>query len=258
MRKQKQTKELVAEAIGDNKQMRRLIGELDKISPDNAEFGSKVAELRTVFQLHVRDEKKELLPAVLKAISDEEAQDFVERIEDRKAEIEEERRSEADERRAAARHERERDESVKQVAETVASTIWAGPKVAQQTARNVEETAGTGIGVMSDVAQRTSDHVFHLFDQTGEQAQQFAQQSSKGLSLMTEAGSVLARGFQELSQELWRLMQGRVQQNLDGFTALARCRSFSDLLAVQNEFVRDQMQQTIEETRTLSVCREGC
>ena len=59
LRKHKQTKDLVAEAVEDNKRMRKLLAELDKTPRDSAEFGSKVAELRTVFQQHVRDEKKE-------------------------------------------------------------------------------------------------------------------------------------------------------------------------------------------------------
>ena len=65
----------------------------------------------------MRDEKKELLPAVLKALSDEEAQAIVEGIEDTKAEVEEARRAEAEQRRAAAREEREQAENVRQTAE---------------------------------------------------------------------------------------------------------------------------------------------
>jgi hypothetical protein len=41
---------------------------------NNGEFLGKVAELKKVFQQHIRDDKKELLPAVLKVLSDEEAE----------------------------------------------------------------------------------------------------------------------------------------------------------------------------------------
>ena len=68
LRKHKETKELVAGAIDDNKQLRKILTELDQIPRDGEEFGTKVAELRTIFQQHVRDEKKELLPAVLKVL----------------------------------------------------------------------------------------------------------------------------------------------------------------------------------------------
>ena len=67
-----------------------------------------MAELRKAFQQHVRDERKELLPAVLKALDDEEAEAIVEKIEGAKAEVEEAKRAEAEQRRAAAREERER------------------------------------------------------------------------------------------------------------------------------------------------------
>ena len=69
-----------------------------------------MAELRKAFQQHVRDERKELLPAVLKALDDEEAEAIVEKIEGAKAEVEEAKRAEAEERRAAAREEREQAE----------------------------------------------------------------------------------------------------------------------------------------------------
>ena len=69
-----------------------------------------------------------------------------------------------------------------------------------------------------------------MFDQTGERAQEFAQQSSANLTLMAEAGSIMVRGLQDLSQESLRVMQGRLQQNLNAFAALTRCRSLSDLM----------------------------
>src|SRR3712207_8922892 len=62
---------------------------------EGQDFLKRVAELRRVFQQHVRDEKKELLPAVRKALSEEEAQGIVERIEADKAEVEQAKRQEA-------------------------------------------------------------------------------------------------------------------------------------------------------------------
>src|SRR5215217_1386908 len=65
LRKHKELKDLVREALNDNKAIRKLLTELDHTPKDNEEFATRVAELRRVFQQHVRDEKKELLPAVL-------------------------------------------------------------------------------------------------------------------------------------------------------------------------------------------------
>src|SRR5688572_291992 len=112
LRKHKETKDLVSDALNDNKQTRKLLAELERVPKGSEEFASKVAELRTAFQQSVRDERKELLPAVLKALSDEEAQAIVEKIEEGKAEVEEAKRAEADQRRTGARQEREQDEKL--------------------------------------------------------------------------------------------------------------------------------------------------
>src|SRR5215213_1720650 len=112
LRKHKETKDLVSDAINDNKQTRKLLAELERIPRGSEEFAPKVAELRKVFQQSVRNERKELLPAVLKALSDEEAQAIIEKIEDGKAEVEEAKRAEADQRRADARQERDQDEKL--------------------------------------------------------------------------------------------------------------------------------------------------
>jgi len=102
LRKHKETKALVSEVLADNKQMRTLLDELETTPKDSEEFATKVAELRKIHQKRVRDEKNELLPAILKALSDDEAQAIVEKIEGERAEIEDEKRAEAEQRRAEA------------------------------------------------------------------------------------------------------------------------------------------------------------
>src|ERR671938_530073 len=85
---------------------------LERPPKESEAFASKVSELRKAFQQHVRGERKEFLPAVLKALDDEEAEAVVEKIEGAKAEVEEAKPAEAEQRRAAAREEREKAENV--------------------------------------------------------------------------------------------------------------------------------------------------
>jgi hypothetical protein len=110
LKKHKETKDLVRAAVEDNKQARALLAELEGMPKDGDEFLAKLAELRKAFQQHVRDEKKELLPAVKTALSNEEAQSIVDKVEAEKAAVEENKRKEAEQRRAAAREEREKAE----------------------------------------------------------------------------------------------------------------------------------------------------
>ena len=78
---------------------------------EGQDFPAKLAELRKAFQQHVRDEKRELLPAVAKALSEEEAQTVAEKIAAGKADAEEAQREEAERQRAEARREREEAEA---------------------------------------------------------------------------------------------------------------------------------------------------
>ena len=55
LRKHKELKDLVREALSDNKATRKLLTELDHTPKDSEEFAARVAELRRVFQQHVRD-----------------------------------------------------------------------------------------------------------------------------------------------------------------------------------------------------------
>jgi DNA-directed RNA polymerase beta subunit len=130
----------VTEALNDNKQTRKLIAELEQTPKESEEFATKVAELRKVFQQSVRDDKNELLPAVLKALSDEEAQTIVEKIEAEKAEIEEAKRAEAELRRAEARLEREREEQALAEQNEAAEREQETRRVARQTADAVVRT----------------------------------------------------------------------------------------------------------------------
>src|SRR3954451_12756078 len=76
----------------------------------------KLPEHQKAFRQHARDEKRQLLPAVQKALSEEQVQDIVEKIEGSLAEADQTRQSEAEERRTAARRERGEREQVELVA----------------------------------------------------------------------------------------------------------------------------------------------
>src|ERR687890_19342 len=201
LRKHKDLKDLVREALNDNKATRKLLTELDHTPKESEEFATRVAELRRVFQQHVRDDKKELLPAVLKALSDEEADAVVERIEAEKAEIEEAKRAEAEERRAEARREREEAKRVQQAAETVVNTAWAAPRTAQQAATAAQEVVRSGVSTSSDLAQRTTDQVTETLGAVRERTQHLTDSATQNLQAVTHTSLTLARGMQDASGE---------------------------------------------------------
>jgi phasin family protein len=253
LRKNKKTKGLVPDALNDNKLTRKLLVQLEEMPKDSEEFTDGLAELRRTFQQHVRDEKKELLPAVLKALSDEETQAIVEGIEETKAEIDEARRAEAEQRRAAAREEREQAENVRQAAESVADTMTttvAFPvHLARRTAETARENVRSSMNTAAQGFQSLTEQFTHL---TGlADAENLTRRSLENTKAVSEASAVLARGMQEASQLWFGLAQERLRKNVEGFSRLASCRSPQDFIAMQSELARDAMQQAVETGRQI-------
>jgi hemerythrin-like domain-containing protein len=116
--------DLVQEAIQDNQETSALLAELDRMPKNNGEFLSNVAELKKAFQQHIRDDKKELLPAVLKVLSDEEAEAVAKQVQDEMASVDEAKRAET-------KRAREQVDSVHQAAENLTSTVQTGAEGAQ-------------------------------------------------------------------------------------------------------------------------------
>jgi stress response protein YsnF len=157
LRKHKETKSLVSDALNDNKQTRKLIADLEQTPKESEEFATKVAELRKVFQQSVRDDKNELLPAILKALSDEEAQGIVETIEAEKAQIEEARRAEAEQRRTEARLQREQEEKALAEQEDTAERAQETRKAARQTADAVLRTGAVAAESATQIVRSVAE-----------------------------------------------------------------------------------------------------
>jgi hypothetical protein len=234
--------DLVQEATTDNQQTAALLGELERMPKNNAEFVSKVTELRRAFQQHIRDDRKELLPAVLKVLSDEEANAIAETVEDEMANIDETKRSEA-------RRSREQVEAVQRVTEDVADTLRAGVESAQTMAQAMQEAVSNSFGAFSELARRSTGQTL---DQPDGTTRGLTEEAAHNLRAVAQSSTVLTRGLQEVSREVVSRSQQRLQRNLDGLQALARCRSMTDLVEVQSSLLRDNLEQTLESSRRLA------
>jgi len=204
-----------------------------------------VAELRKVFQQHIRDDRKELLPAVLKVLSDEEAEAVVEQVQDEMASVEEAKRAEA-------KRAREQVDIVHQVAEDLTTSVQAGAEGAQTVARTMQEAVQTSLSTASELARLSTDQAMQFFTPRKGDAQSLGDETSRNLQAVAQSGTVLARGVQDVSREWFELSQKRLQTNLDGWSSLARCRSVEDFMAVQSSLIRDNLEQTLANSRRMA------
>src|SRR3954452_15828986 len=141
LRRNAETKALVADAIRDNKELRAKLAELDALPKNDDAFPERLKELQKAFRQHARDEKTELLPAVQRALSEEQVQQVAEKMEAGLAEAEQARQDEAEERRAKARQEREEAEFLARQAELRVEQAEAAKRERQAVEARVYEAA---------------------------------------------------------------------------------------------------------------------
>ena len=117
-------------------------------------------------------------------------------------------------------------------------TARAGADVFRRSTETARETVQSGLNTATESFQRMTDQFTQVLGFSGPQAEELARCSSQNLKAVTQASTVLARGFQEASNEVFRLAQERITKNMDGLNQLAGCRSVQDFVAVQSELVR--------------------
>ncbi len=188
LRKQPESKELVTAAIRDNKELRARLGELEALPKNDQTFLSKVAELQKAFRQHARDEKRELLPAVERALSEDQVQSIVGKIETTLAEADQIQQDQAEEKRVAARQQREERDQAELLAQQQEEAeqerldaerrgqraARAAAKAATRAAEDAvemaaERTQQVAVNV-AEVAQRATEHVLEAVSQAPERS----------------------------------------------------------------------------------------
>ena len=123
-------------------------------------------------------------------------------------------------------------------------TARAGVREATDRAEDVMQT-----GIQA--AQRVAEEFGRVLG-VGGQNEDLTRQATQNLEAITETGSVLMRGFQDVSREWLELTQERLRKNAEGMTKLAQCRTLPDLAAVQSDLARDNLNQIIDVTRRIA------
>jgi hemerythrin superfamily protein len=80
----KKTTGMVGEAFQEHATVKRLLGELSRMRPQDDAFESKMSELMRDVKRHAKEEEDEMFPEAQKAFSPEELEDLGERLEERK------------------------------------------------------------------------------------------------------------------------------------------------------------------------------
>ena len=116
-----------------------------------------------------------------------------------------------------------------------------------EAAREATDAMRPGI----EAARRVAEEFGRVFGVSGP-TEDLSRQATQNLGAITETGSVLMRGFQDVSKEWLELMQERLRKNAEGMTKLAQCRTLPDFAAVQSDLARENLSQIIDLTRRIA------
>src|SRR5689334_9777169 len=163
----------------------------------------------------------------------------------------------------ATRNDNEQNKAADEAARTARTVTNEAARVGEQTARagadvfrrgaeTARDNLQSGLNTAAQTFQRVSDQFTKVLGYSGPQAEALARRSSQNLQAVSQASTVLARGAQEVSQEVFGLVQDRLQKNLDAVNRLAGVRSVQDFVAVQSDLARDTLQQVIETNKRIA------
>ena len=252
-------KSLVADAIADNRQTRKLLGELDRMPKDDEGFAPKVTELRRVFQQHIRDERKELLPAIRKVLSGEEAQAVADRMEAGRAEITAEMadaRTRESERDAPA----PKPEAAKSDAAKSETPKTAEANSVREASAAIAETAGkmvpeTVVGDMPRIAESGlragADAMLRGARQAAGSVKPMAMPATNGLETFASLPGVAASASSEVGRVWTRWAESTWRASLQGAQELARARDPRTIAEAQGRMASEAMRAWLDASARL-------
>jgi hypothetical protein len=236
-----ETAELVLGARGDNQQTRALLDELAASPKDSDAFLAKVEELRKVFQQHIRNDKNELLPVVLKVLNEDEVEAVVEKVEE---DIAEAARAASD--RPPAR--RQRAKRAQRTSDNLLAAVEAIPEAVKDVEQEVQATAQASLPVASKIVDRATE----VADRQGQVTSNLLDHAPQYVQAVARSNRILARGAGTIALEWFGLRQERLLKNLNAVNDLLACRSMPDLVSLQSSLVRQNVEQMVGNSQRLA------
>lgn len=264
LRRHEELKDLIADAIADNRQTRKLLGELERMPKDDEGFAPKVTELRRVFQQHIRDERKELLPAIRKVLSGEEAQAVADRMEAGRAEITAEMadaRTRESERTVPAPKPGAAKTAETRTTETrTTETRTAETNSVREASAAIAETAGktmteTVVGDMPRIAESSlragADAMLRGVRQAAGSTRPMAMPAINGLETFASLPGVAASATSEVGRIWTRWAESTWRASVQGAQDLARARDPRTVAEVQGRMANEAMRAWLDASARL-------
>ena len=238
-----ETADLVRGARDDYQQTKVLLNGLAATPKDSDAFLAKVAELRKVFQQHIRNDKNELLPVVLKVLSEEEVEAVVEKVAEEVAET----RQAASELRRTRRGRKQAEANL-----DTGGTLLAAVEAGSDSVRLIEQTVQEAVEDSTRAASEMGGRSLESLGRHGREALTLVDQMPDYVQAMARTNRILAGGAGTITLEWFGLRQERLLKHLEGMTDLLSCRTIPDFVSLQSSLVQGNVERMLENSQRLA------
>jgi hypothetical protein len=253
LRKHPETKGLAGDALKGNKDLRASLAKLSDMPKDNDEFIAELDGMNKSFQRHVRNERKELLPAILKALSDEEAGALAADIEGAVADADKAKRDEKRDDAAQTRRQAAEAEEAAVAQRAASRAEKAAERTSREATEKVVDSMARGASSMQDNARQATTSL-------NEQTQKIALEAREAVAAYGDASTkirddmVAVRASSNISigaasevYSAWMEWFGNAaRSNSEGLRQLLQCKTMKQVADVQNELATRGLRNWME------------
>jgi hypothetical protein len=253
LRKHSGTKELAADALKGNRELQASLKKLSAMPKNSDEFLAELDTLNKGFQQYVRNERKELLPAVLKAFSDEEASVLADTIEGAVADAEKAKRDEKREEAAQARREAEDAEQAKAAERAAVRAQEAAQRTAREASEKAVDTVTHGVAAVQDEARQAATSITERTQEMAWAARDavavYAETSEKvreDVHAIRSSTTVSAGAASEIYSAWSEWFSTTTRINFDAAQKLMQARSVQQVAELQQAFATSALRNWME------------
>jgi hypothetical protein len=124
----------------------------------------------------------------------------------------------------------------------------AGADMFRRNAEAIQDAWQSG----TELSNRSTELFARGLGISGDEAQTARQQSLRNLDAAAQANTALAQAAQKIALECFEFARKRMTHNLDWFDALMGCRTLQQLMAVQSDFARDNLEELLQVVRRMA------
>lgn len=265
LRKHPEARIFASDALKGNKDLRAALKKLSAMPKDNDEFLAEIDVLNKSFQQHVRNERKELLPAVLKALTDEEAGALAASIEGAVADAEKVKRDEKREEAAQAKRQAEEAELVETAERVEARAQKMVESNARETTAKAADTVAGGAVSVQDIAGQVTAKIKEQIQQVASDTRGAMTAHSRSSEEMVEdlktvkALSSIAVGAVSEMFLVWTEWFGSAARiNADAPQQLMQCRTVQQVTEFHREYATSALHKWMEgNAKALEIARRS-